>query len=338
VGAAVPHRDTEALHRADGDVRPPLPRRGEQGERERVSGDGHPSAGGDHGGGDGAQGSDLAGGARVLQQRPEDRTAGEGVGDDVPAAGHAVALGVEDGQVPRAEVEVDQLDPQRLRAGLQHRPGLRQHVGVHEEDGVLGRLRGPAQQGHGLGGGGGLVEQARVGDVETGQVRDQRLEGQQRLEPALADLGLVGRVGGVPGGVLEHVAPHHGRGDRAVVAEADHRLDDGVAGGDAPQRRQGVLLVEGRREVERLRHTDGRGDGGLDERLEALVPGRAGVGTCVGDVPEVAVGERGAGARVGAGVHAAPRASGGPSAGLVCRTPTVGREPSCVPVPCGPGA
>jgi hypothetical protein len=62
------------------------------------------------------------------------------------------------------------------------------------------------RHGHGLGRGGGFVEQRGVGDVEPGEVRDQRLEIEQRLEPALADLRLIGRIGGIPGGVLQDVA------------------------------------------------------------------------------------------------------------------------------------
>ncbi len=52
---------------------------------------------------------------------------------------------------------------------------------------------------------------------------DHGLEVEQRLEAALGDLRLVGRVGGVPGRVLQHVAPDHRRRDGAVVAQADHR-------------------------------------------------------------------------------------------------------------------
>ena len=68
--------------------------------------------------------------------------------------------------------------------------------------------------GHRLGRGGGLVEQRGVGEVEAGQVHHHLLEVQQRLQPALADLGLVGRVGGVPARVLQHVALDHRRRDR----------------------------------------------------------------------------------------------------------------------------
>ncbi len=59
--------------------------------------------------------------------------------------------------------------------------------------------------------------------VKPGQVADHRLVVQQRLQPALADLGLVGRVGGVPGRVLQDVALDRRRRDRAVVALPDQR-------------------------------------------------------------------------------------------------------------------
>ena len=107
--------------------------------------------------------------------------------------------------------------------------------------------RDPAGQGHRLGRGRGLVEQRRVGDVEPGQVADHRLEVQQRLEAALGDLRLVGRVRGVPGRVLQHVpADDRGR-DRAVVAEADHGDRDRVARGEAPQVVEGLALGPRRR-------------------------------------------------------------------------------------------
>ncbi len=319
VGAAVAHGHAEALHGADHDVGALLAGRGEQGERERVGGDGHPAAGLDDGRRHRAQVADLARGPRVLQQGTEDGAPGQRGADELPAGGVLVAVRVPLDQGARAEVEVDELDAERLGPGLQDGPGLRQHVGVDEEHRVVAGLGRPAEQGHGLRGRGGLVEQARVGDVETGEVGDEGLEGEQRLEPALADLGLVRRVGGVPGRVLEHVAPDHGRGDRAVVAQADHRLHDGVAGGDAPQGGERVLLVEGRREVERLALPDPRGDGGVDQGGEALVAGGARVGAGVRDVAQVAVDERCAGSRarqallgllgagLGAGLHAAPR-------------------------------
>ena len=81
------------------------------------------------------------------------------------------------------------------------------------------------QQCHRFGGGGGLVQQRRVRHVHSRQVRDHRLEVDQRLQPALGDLGLIGRVGGVPAGILEdHPQDHTGR-DGVVVAQADIRAE-----------------------------------------------------------------------------------------------------------------
>ena len=71
--------------------------------------------------------------------------------------------------------------------------------------------------------------------AQAGEVADDGLEVQQRLEPALGDLGLVRRVGGVPGRVLEDVALDDRRGEGAVVAEPDQRGEHAVAGGDLAQ-------------------------------------------------------------------------------------------------------
>ena len=96
-------------------------------------------------------------------------------------------------------------------------------------NGPVGLAVRAAHQRHRLGRRGALVEQRGVGGRQPGQVADHGLEVEQRLEPALGDLRLVRRVGGVPGRVLQHVAPDHRRGDGAVVAEPDHRLGRAVA-------------------------------------------------------------------------------------------------------------
>ncbi len=57
---------------------------------------------------------------------------------------------------------------------------------------------------------------------------DQRLEVEQHFQPALADLGLVGRVGRVPGRILEQIALDDRRHDGAVVAGADEALQHRV--------------------------------------------------------------------------------------------------------------
>ncbi len=58
---------------------------------------------------------------------------------------------------------------------------------------------------------------------------DHGLVGEQRLEPALRDLRLVGGVLGVPAGILEDVAQDHRRHQAAVVTLADERAQHLVA-------------------------------------------------------------------------------------------------------------
>jgi hypothetical protein len=223
---------------------------------------------------------DLAGGARVLEQHPEARLRVE------------VDGGVAD----------DHLDPERFGPGRHHGDGLGVAPGVDEERsaGVLGR---PAAQGHGLGRGRGLVEHRRVGHVGAGEVGHHGLEVQQRLEPALADLGLVGRVGRVPGRVLEHVAADHRGRVGAVVAHADQRGAHLVGGGQLPEPPDHRGLAGGHREVEGFRRADGGGHRHLDEVVKVLEAetGEHGVEVARAGA-DVAVGER-AGGGAGFGGH-----------------------------------
>ena len=128
---------------------------------------------------------------------------------------------------------------------------------------------------------------------QPGQVGDHRLEVEQRLEPALADLGLVGRVGGVPGRVLQHVALDDRRGDRAVVPQPDHRGVDVVGGGPFAQLRQGGGLVDGGRQVQRRPVAHALGHAGVGELRER---GVADDGQHLGGLavarPDVPAGER----------------------------------------------
>ena len=74
-----------------------------------------------------------------------------------------------------------------------------------------------------------FVEQGGRSDRQARQFGDKCLEIEQHFQPALADFGLVGRVSGVPGRVLEQVALDHRRHDRPVIALADKALEHGVA-------------------------------------------------------------------------------------------------------------
>ena len=168
-----------------------------------------------------------------------------------------------------------QVDSEWLGAGAQHVEGLRQAVGVGEEDvpGLPGR--GAPGQGHRLGGGAGLIQQGGVGDRQAGEVGHHRLEVEQRLQAALGDLRLIGGVGGVPGRAFQDVAADHGGRDRVVEAQADHRGAHGVARGEAVQLGDGLGLGQrlGQGGQGRGRRAAGR-QGRLHQRVEGAVAER----------------------------------------------------------------
>ena len=190
------------------------------------------------------------------------------------------------------------LDAERFGPGGDDGDRLRMALGVDEED-VPRVLGGPAQQGHRLGGRGALVEHGGVGDLHAGEVAHHRLEVEERLEPALADLGLVGRVGGVPGRVLEHVAQDDARGVGAVVALPDEGREHLVPVGERPQAGDRLGLGQGVLDVEGLVVADRARDGLIEEVVERRHPeGREHAVDLVGRRSDVAVGEL-----LGAGVH-----------------------------------
>ena len=249
VRAAVAQGHPEALRRSDHDVGAPRTGGLEEGERQEIRGDAH------HGSCVAGGGDDVA----VVHHGPR----GTGVGEE-----QAEALVA--GEVDR-RVAHHHLDPEGLGAGGHHLLHLGVAVVVHEE-GLAPHLRMTTGQGHGLGRGGGLVEERRVGDVHPGEVGDDRLEVQQRLEATLADLRLVRRVGGVPAGVLEHVAEDHVRHDRVRVTAADQTGEHGVPGRDLPESVQRVGLRRNGGEPQRLGVEDGGRQGGGGQRVEARLP------------------------------------------------------------------
>jgi hypothetical protein len=113
----------------------------------------------------------------------------------------------------------DQIPAQRLGAGAQHRQRLRMHVRIDKERFGLGLRRALGQR-HRFGRGGGFIEQRGVGDIEPGEIADHGLEVEQRFQPALADLRLIRRIGGVPGRIFQDVALDHRRQDGAGIALA----------------------------------------------------------------------------------------------------------------------
>ncbi len=233
--AAQPQRQTETLGGAAGDVGPEFARRHQQGERQEIGRHHDQHAFGLERGDAFAVVAHGAVHARVLQQ-------------------HAEILTFQR-LVHRAG---NDLDVQRRGAGVQHFEGLRQHI-VSDEKALRfgGRLARTQRQGHGLGGGGGLVEHGGVGNIHAGEIGHQGLEVEQRLQPPLADLRLIRRVRGVPGRVLQHIALNDAGHQGVVVALADIAAHHPVAAGDAPQLAQRLSLVDGRRQIERLLATDG---------------------------------------------------------------------------------
>lgn len=127
----------------------------------------------------------------------------------------------------------------------------------------------PLGQGHGFGGSGGFIEQRGIGQRQAGEVDDHLLEVQQRLQPALGNFGLVGRVGGVPARVFQHVAQDDRGGDGAVVAHADEAGPDLVLFGVTGELGQGGLLVQCRWEVEGAIEADVWRNGLLDQLVAA---------------------------------------------------------------------
>ena len=250
---AQPHRGAQTLGRADGDVGAPFAGGFQKRQRQQV-GDGR-----------------------------DQRALGVGGGREVRVVAHGAVGGriLDDGAELLAREAVfvvfvdDQFDAEGFAAGEQHVERLREDVAVDEElvaallDGFA-RAQGEHHQ-HRFGGGGSLVQQRAVADLHARERNHGRLEVQQRFEASLRNLGLIGRVGGVPGGVLEDVARHDGRDGRGVVAHADERAVGLVAVGKlADVRREFVFAHPLGGQRERFAEPDGLGDHLRDEFIDGF--------------------------------------------------------------------
>ena len=114
----------------------------------------------------------------------------------------------------------DELDTDWLSACAQHRNGLRMRVCMHEE-GVAGVLRLAPNHCHCFACSGCLIEQRCIRQRQSGELGHHGLKVEQRLKPALADLGLIRRVRGVPRWIFKHVTHDHRGSCGAVVAHAN---------------------------------------------------------------------------------------------------------------------
>ncbi len=252
--AAVTERHAEPLRVAVDDVGAHLARRRQQRQRQQVGAnrDQHPCRLRPRD--ERPQVEDAAAVVRRLDQRAEDALA----------------------ELHRVESFVrhqDDLDAERFRPCVQQVERLRKTRVGHQElrraaDALeLSRLH-PRQHRHRFGRGGRFVEQRGVGDRHPGEVAHHGLEVEQRLEPALRDLRLIGRIRRVPTRVLEHVAEDHARRNAVRVSEPDERTENLIARRSFAQLPQEVILALAVRQVERLPEADARGDGFVDQGIE----------------------------------------------------------------------
>ena len=118
------------------------------------------------------------------------------------------------------EVALDEFDTEWFSATSHDGLGLRERISVNHEHGAF-LTRDTTSQQHGLSNSCGLVEHGRVSGCHSRQVSNHGLEVQEGFEASLRDFWLVGGVGRIPTGVLEHVALDHARGVGSVVAKAN---------------------------------------------------------------------------------------------------------------------
>ena len=113
-----------------------------------------------------------------------------------------------------------QLDALSGCTGAKYTEGVGPYAFVHKYTAyavlhLLARTQ-VTHHGDGLGSRSSLVQERAVSQGQTGQVADHGLENKQGLQASLTHLGLIGRIGGVPNGVLQHVALDDSRHDRTV--------------------------------------------------------------------------------------------------------------------------
>ena len=180
------------------------------------------------------------------------------------------------GDVHLFVVAYHQFDAQRTATGDEQVDGLREAIGRDEELAdaclLLGARTGIVEHDHRLRSGSGLIEQRCVGDLQPCQVADHCLEIEQCLQAALGYLGLIGRIGGVPSRILQHIAFHHVGHNAVVVAQSDIRAVELVLGAHLADMGCKFGLGHGLWQVEVLLQADGRGNRLGDQFLDAGHP------------------------------------------------------------------
>ena len=137
---------------------------------------------------------------------------------------------------------LDDIEPEARGVGFDHLAHLRvERLGEHDLRAAGRVLRDVAR----VGGNGGAVVPRSVRDVHAGQLADRGLVLEDRLQHALAHLGLVGRVRGE-----ELAALQNGVDDRGHVVVVDPGAEEGEL--DRVLRRQ-LLEVPGQLDLRKLR-------------------------------------------------------------------------------------
>ena len=111
--------------------------------------------------------------------------------------------------------------------------------------------------------------QGAVGKGHAGEVAYGGLEVQEGFQASLRHFGLVGRIGGVPNGVLEHVALDYGRRHGVVPPHADVSGVEFVFGCQRRDVLSELVFGHGFGQCQRFFETDIRGDGFINQLVQA---------------------------------------------------------------------
>ncbi len=141
-------------------------------------------------------------------------------------------------------------DPQRFGTGAQYIEGLRVAVAGGEELLTAFVLAQALAERHRFRRCGGFVQQRGVGNRQAGQVADQGLEIEQRLQTALGNFRLIRGISGVPGRVFQQVAQDWRRCMGVVVTLADVGFEQLVLAGDGFDGRQRIGFALSGRQIE----------------------------------------------------------------------------------------
>ena len=198
-----------------------------------------------------------------------DGAAGAGILKKHAEQGAVAQAGAQAGARIIKRIALDDIEAERSCPGFNHRQGLRMAV-IGDEEGIGVRFAKTVRHGHGLGRRGAFVQKRGVGDFHGGQVHHHLLEVHAGFQPALADLGLIGGIGGIPAGVFQHIAEDDAGHLGAVIAHADHRDENPVPFRHAPEVRQRPAFGLVGADVEGFVGEDAFGHHRFDQPVEGL--------------------------------------------------------------------